>query len=164
MTHADEFRRLFAYEQDAHADTLASLKAAEPAHRDHADFAKAIELAAHIATCRDMWLGRLHGDRNRPATLFPSVVSLADVVGAFERTHANWSKYLERLDDPELDRPFEYAGYDGGRYRDCVRNVLIQLFGHSLYHRGQIALLLRRIGAEPASTDFVFWTRQAIEV
>jgi uncharacterized damage-inducible protein DinB len=48
-----------------------------------------------------------------------------------------------------------------GRSRQS-KNVLIQLFGHSLYHRGQIALLLRRIGAEPASTDFVFWTRQAI--
>lgn len=162
MTSADEFRRLFAYEQDAHADTLASLKAAEPACREHADFVKAIELAAHIATCRDMWLGRLQGQSVRPATLFPSASSFRDLACVFDRTHSNWSAYLDHLDDAELDRLFEYLGYDGGRYRDSVRNVLIQLFGHSLYHRGQIALLLRRIGAEPARTDFVFWTRRAI--
>jgi len=37
------------------------------------------------------------------------------------------------------------------------------LFGHSWYHRGQIAMLLRSIGAEPAVTDIVFWARQPVK-
>jgi len=44
-----------------------------------------------------------------------------------------------------------------------VEDILAQLFGHSWYHRGQIALLVRSIGAEPAATDFVYWTREAID-
>ena len=32
-----------------------------------------------------------------------------------------------------------------------------------LYHRGQIALLLRAVGAEPVPTDFLFWTREALD-
>ena len=43
-----------------------------------------------------------------------------------------------------------------------VEDILTQLHGHSLYHRGQIALLLRAMGAEPVSTDFVFWTRESL--
>lgn len=35
-------------------------------------------------------------------------------------------------------------------------------FEHSSYHRGQIALLLRSAGAEPAVTDFLFWTREPV--
>ena len=35
-----------------------------------------------------------------------------------------------------------------------VEDVLTQLYGHSRYHRGQIAMLLRSIGAEPAATFY----------
>ena len=31
-----------------------------------------------------------------------------------------------------------------------------------LGHSAQIALLLRAMGAEPVSTDFVFWTRESL--
>ena len=34
---------------------------------------------------------------------------------------------------------------------------------HSWYHRGQIATLVRALGAEPAVTDFVFWSRELVE-
>ncbi|HEY7544618.1 MAG TPA: DinB family protein [Blastocatellia bacterium] len=60
-------------------------------------------------------------------------------------------------------RVFEYSSLDGGRFRNSVEDILTQLFGHSLYHRGQIALLLRSIEAEPAATDFVYWSREAIQ-
>jgi len=49
---SDEFRRLFSYEQEAHQRTLTSLSAAESSRRDHPDLRKAIDLAAHIVTCR----------------------------------------------------------------------------------------------------------------
>ncbi|PYQ72791.1 MAG: hypothetical protein DMG01_23630, partial [Acidobacteria bacterium] len=87
----------------------------------------------------------------------------AEVVEMFERMHAIWSRYLDDLADAELERRFEYTTYTGERYADAVHNVLTQLFSHSSYHRGQIALLLRRIGAEPALTDFVFWTRRRVD-
>ena len=110
-----------------------------------------------------MWLSRMTGSVPLPATLFPEGTPLAEVVEMFERMHAIWSRYLDDLADAELERRFEYTTYTGERYADAVHNVLTQLFSHSSYHRGQIALLLRRIGAEPALTDFVFWTRRRVD-
>jgi uncharacterized damage-inducible protein DinB len=52
------------------------------------------------------------------------------------------------------------AGFRDRLPRNSIEDILTQLFGHSCYHRGQIAQLLRSIGAEPAVTDFVFWTRE----
>jgi uncharacterized damage-inducible protein DinB len=66
------------------------------------------------------------------------------------------------LDERELSRVFEYQSWDGPRYRNSIEDILTQLFGHSWYHRGQIALLLRSSGSEPAATDFVFWCRAPI--
>jgi uncharacterized damage-inducible protein DinB len=76
---------------------------------------------------------------------------------------ASWSTYLSQLTDAELARIFEYRSYDGSRFRNSIEDILTQLFGHSWYHRGQIAQLIRRLGAEPAVTDFVFWTREPVK-
>ena len=74
---------------------------------------------------------------------------------------SRWNEYLGRLTDAELARVFEYRSFDGGRFRNRVEDVLTQMFGHSLYHRGQIATLVRAAGGVPATTDFVFWAREA---
>ena len=88
--------------------------------------------------------------------------ALDDLARRVETMHAAWSAWLGGLDDEALARPFEYQSFEGAWYRNRVADILTQLFGHSLYHRGQIALLLRAAGAEPAVTDFVFWAREAI--
>jgi hypothetical protein len=35
-----------------------------------------------------------------------------------------WSAYLERLEDAELARVFEYQSLDGGSYRNNVEDIL----------------------------------------
>jgi uncharacterized damage-inducible protein DinB len=66
------------------------------------------------------------------------------------------------VDDDELTREFEYQSLDAGRFRNRIEDILAQLFGHSSYHRGQIAMLVRAAGGQPAITDLVFWCRQPV--
>lgn len=160
MTGIEQFRRLFEYEKDAHVRTLQSLRAAAAAHAGDSDFHKALELAMHLVAARLMWLHRFGVRENRPDSWFPAVRDVAEVETAYDAMHAEWSSYLAGVDDAELARTFEYDTANAGRFRSAIGDILIQLFGHSSYHRGQIALLLRRVGAEPAPTDFVFWTRE----
>jgi uncharacterized damage-inducible protein DinB len=155
----DQFRRLFEYEQDAHARVLESLRLAVPHYQADADFIRAIDLAAHIVTCRAMWLTRIRGGIGLPSTLFPTGWSLIDLEREFARTEQEWRACLATIDRNELVRCVEYVSYEGRTFRSSVHDILVQLFGHSLYHRGQIALLLRRMGASPAATDFIFWSR-----
>ena len=86
------------------------------------------------------------------------VVSLRDARAA-HGTDPGWQRAVDLL----AHRDFEYVSLDGPRFRSRVDDILTQLFGHSWYHRGQIALLVRSIGAEPAVTDFVFWTREPLD-
>jgi uncharacterized damage-inducible protein DinB len=79
-----------------------------------------------------------------------------------ERIHRVWTEYLARLDDAELARVLEYQSLEGPWFHNTVEDILTQLFGHSWYHRGQIASLIRAIGEAPAVTDFVFWAREPI--
>jgi uncharacterized damage-inducible protein DinB len=116
-----------------------------------------------MLVARHLWLHRLGVLRDRPADLFPRGTSLQALQPATDAMERAWAKYLEGLTDAETARVFEYTSTEGLRFRNTVEDILTQLYGHSLYHRGQIAQLLRSGGAEPAVTDFVFWAREPID-
>jgi uncharacterized damage-inducible protein DinB len=158
---ADRYRRWFDYERDSHAKTLASLNAVDPKLRSSPLFQKAVDLMAHLVAARLTWLFRL-GVTSEKVELFPQTASLADLQPEVERMEAAWATYLSEINDAELERVFEYQSYEGSRFRNSVEDIFTQLFGHSWYHRGQIAQLLRMIGAEPAITDLVFWAREPV--
>lgn len=163
MTRADHYRRWFDYERDAHAKVLASLETVPATNRSAREYRKAVDLLAHIAGARLVWLFRL-GVAPRPpeGDLSDTGVELADVVRRLADVQAAWADYLARLDDAELGRVFEYQSYDAGRFKNRVEDILTQLFGHSWYHRGQIAVLVRASGGQPAATDLVYWCREPV--
>jgi uncharacterized damage-inducible protein DinB len=161
-TNTERYRRWFDYEVDAHAKVLASFDATPEETRAAPPFQKAIDLFAHMVLARRLWLYRFGVISEGPRDFFPQHVALDAVKAMAGEMHAAWSAYFGRLDDTELERVFEYRALDGPRYRSRVEDILTQLFGHSWYHRGQIALLLRQAGAEPAATDFVYWSRELI--
>ena len=156
------FRRWFEYEKDSHAKTLASLHDVSEELRESQEFLKAVYLLSHTVAARRMWLYRF-GVLKDNVELFPADVRLEEIPDELEQMETAWSRYLEQLDDAELARVFEYQSYEGPRYRNTIEEILTQLFGHSWYHRGQIAQLVRSIGAEPAATDFVFWAREPVD-
>jgi uncharacterized damage-inducible protein DinB len=157
----DRYRRWFEYEKDGHAKTLNSLNSVSQGLRNSEEFRKAVYLMGHIIAARRMWLFRL-GVVTQNSDLFPREITLAELPGQLSETEALWSKYLEQLNDEDLATVFEYQSYEGPRFRNTIEEILTQLFGHSWYHRGQIAQLVRSLGATPAVTDFVFWSREPV--
>jgi len=159
--NAEKYRRWFEYEQDSNAKVLASLQAVPDTLRVLPDFQKAVNLMAHLVAARNMWLYRL-GHGTQPPDLFPNATPITDLPKLIAAMESAWRSYFQNLTDAELERSFDYQSYDGPRFRNTIEDVLTQLYGHSLYHRGQIAMILRSIGAEPAPTDFIYWTREPV--
>ncbi len=154
----DRFRRWFEYEQDAHAKVLASFDTVPPDRRDSPEFRKAVSLLAHIVGARRVWLGRM-GAAPPFSGLFSEETDVERVAADWREVGELWSRHLATLDDAAIARIFEYQSFDAGRFRNSVEEILTQLFGHSWYHRGQIATLVRAAGGQPAATDFVYWCR-----
>jgi uncharacterized damage-inducible protein DinB len=158
----DQYRRWFEYEKNSHAKVLASLESVPHERRSSPVFQKALTTLAHVAAARQLWLYRFGVLTEAPTDFFPTGLTVADVAGRIEKVQAAWSKYLENLHEEELARLFTYESLDGGWWRSRIEDILTQLFGHSWYHRGQIASLVRQAGGEPAITDFVYWTRESV--
>lgn len=165
MTHMDSinrFRRWFEYEIDSHTKTLDSLKSVPDSARAAPDYRKALDLMAHIATARRLWLHRLGVLAEGPSDLFPAARNWRDLQENLQEIQRLWSAYLAQVTDGDLSRPIEYRSLEGGWFRNTLEDILTQLFGHSWYHRGQIAALVRSLGGKPAETDFIFWSRRSI--
>jgi uncharacterized damage-inducible protein DinB len=160
----DSYRRWFEYEKDAHAKVVLSLETVPVAGKSTPAYRKAIDLLAHLAGARRMWLGRLGVAPPIAGPLFPVHSELPEVVAQLQQTQELWTNYLAALEESDLERVFEYQSLDAGRFRNRVADILTQLFGHSWYHRGQMAMLVRRAGGEPAITDLVYWCREPAEV
>lgn len=159
---AERFRRWFEYEIDAHAKTLGSIESVPEQGRGSVEFQKALAVFGHLVAARRIWLFRLGIAKTPPAALFPEKVTLSELKAQWNDAAEQWKTYLAKVTDEELVKPFEYQSLDAGRFRNTVEEVLTQLFGHSSYHRGQIAMLVKTAGGAPAITDFIFWAREAI--
>jgi uncharacterized damage-inducible protein DinB len=158
----EQYQRWFVYEKDSHRKVLASFETVPPEKRDSEPFQKAMNIMGHIVAARLMWLYRFGVPVDRPANLFPTGLSHDRLLTDLELMERHWSDYFGRLTESELARVFVYQASEGDGYRSVIADVLTQLYGHSLYHRGQIASLVRAAGGEPAKTDFIFWSREAV--
>jgi uncharacterized damage-inducible protein DinB len=146
-TMSDRFRKWYEHERDAHAKVIRSLET----------------VLAHLAMARRVWLERLGIIPAATGSLFPDKNKLAETVTQLETVEQLWSDYLGKISDEELARFVEYTSFDAGRCRSRLEDILTQLFTHSAYHRGQIALLVRAAGGEPAATDYIYWCREPVK-
>src|SRR3990172_4527781 len=158
----EQLRLWFEYEKDAHSKTISSLIAVPKEKRKLKEFQKAVGLFAHIIGARWLWLYRMGFSKNIPDNLFPTDVNVEEINSMAEKLYAVFDDYFIKLDEKELERIFEYKSTEGLWYTNKVEEILTQLFGHSWYHRGQIAQLVRMTGETPAETDYVYWTRKQI--
>jgi uncharacterized damage-inducible protein DinB len=163
METVEQYRRWYEYEQDAHEEVMAALETVPASKRTNPEFARAVDLLAHIAAARRLWLFRIGAIPAGPRDLFPKHTALEQVHRDLADIQDAWGMYLEHLDGEELGREFTYRSIEGPAFRNTVEDILTQLFGHSWYHRGQIAACVRAVGGEPALTDFVFWSREPAE-
>ncbi|MEO6327230.1 MAG: DinB family protein [Thermoanaerobaculia bacterium] len=162
MAMAARFLRWYEYEKDSHEKVLASLAGLDLVQRDEPGFMKALELLAHTTAARRLWLARLGVTKEGPKSLFPHELALESVAGDLAVVQNLWTAYLASLSDSDLERVVVYQSTEGEWFKTGVEDILTQLFGHSWYHRAQVATLVKSMGAAPAITDFIFWCREPI--
>ncbi len=149
----EALHRLVAHLRWADRRMLDSLRRASPPP------ARAVEIFAHVLGAEHVWLARLAQQPARfpvwPALSLDGCASMADAnAGGLEA-------FVRNLGPDDLARLVPYTNSAGQRFESSVADMLLQLFTHSSYHRGQVAMLLRDQGGEPAATDFIAFVRGA---
>ena len=141
-------RRFFEFDGWANQEASRSLETmANPPER-------AVALLGHIAATQRVWLERAHS-KALSVALWPPW-SLSEIAKQLPATLDEWI-HLIATDD--LSRDFAYTNTKGQQFRSRLSDVGLHVAFHGVYHRGQIAALVRQHGGKPADTDFIVAVR-----
>jgi uncharacterized damage-inducible protein DinB len=147
------YSRLLRYDAWANAETLGSLRGADPP-------AKAVRWMGHIVGSGALWLARLR--QEPPAMAVWPDLDLEACAAGIERLADRWPRYLESLPRAGLEEGVGYRNSLGEYWTSTVGNILTHVAMHGAYHRAQIAAAVREGGREPAYTDFIHAVRQGL--
>jgi len=137
----------------------ADAAALEALRRSSGSDTQALTIYSHVLGAEAVWLARLAG-RPSDVAVWP-ILSLEQAASLAERNAAELDALLASLSPDDLGREVDYRTSDGRAFRSSIEDILLHVALHGSYHRGQIALLIRGGGGEPASTDYIAFIRGA---
>ena len=144
----DHFNRLNEYNRWANRRVLDGLK-------NQTVPEKALALLSHVVLAESVWQMRLNEEPVSSGVF--DVLSLEEIEDMMNRNEAGWTSLLESTED--FNWKIDYKMLNGTPVQSNITDILTHIFNHGTYHRAQIASLLRQSGLEPASTDFISFSR-----
>lgn len=146
----EHLRRLFTYDEWAIGQSLATLK--EPANPE------AQTMLSHILAAEKVWMMRLRGEDSSGVALFEPY-SLEECGRLSDDLHRKYLEYIDLLDEADLENLITYKNTRGVEFQTPIGEILTHVALHGVYHRGQIALLVRQGGGKAVGTDYIIYTR-----
>lgn len=146
---AVDFARLLKYEDWANREEVLRLRtSSNPA---------ALRILGHILGAQWLWYARLRQERPREA-VWPDL-SLDDCERSLDLIGSFWTEFLA---DADFGATISYTNSKGEPWTSRVDDIITHVFLHGAYHRGQIAIVLRTAGEEPAYTDYIHCVRNEL--
>ena len=160
----EDIRLLYEYERWANSRILKLVEALsqEQFTRDlGGSFPSVRDVLLHLAASKWAWLRYwkesspsdqvLTGLFARSGSLFrpEHVATFAAVQEKWAEVEQESAEFVEGVTDEQLERMFPVR-----HTSMSVAHLLQHLANHSTYHRGQIAMMLRQLGAQAQGTDF----------
>lgn len=158
----EDSRLLYDYNSWANhrsLDACAALSGEQFSRDLKSSFSSVQDTLVHIFSAEWIWLERWHG---RAPTVFPNAAdfpSLESVRNYWAKIDRDLLDYVSSLTQDDLQRVISYKRISGEAYAQPLWQLLQHVANHSTYHRGQIAGMVRQLGAKPISTDLILFFR-----
>jgi uncharacterized damage-inducible protein DinB len=118
----------------------------------------ALRYFAHVLASERVWLLRLRNEDSRGRPGWPEL-GLEELHALATANADDFARFLNGLAEADLDVDTVYSTSEGVPYRNTTCDILVHVALHGSYHRGQIALIIRRDGGLPVNTDFITFAR-----
>ena len=114
----------------------------------------------HMWDAESMWWQRMkmHEHCLRPSDNFKGVTR--DAVNGLMSQSRLWEVWVAGVGDHMLDHVFQFQTNKREQVKMPIYQMLMHVFNHGTYHRGQLINMLRQLGVEKLPpTDFSVWVR-----
>lgn len=159
----EEMRVLYDYNAWAnrrHLEAASKVTTEEFLRPMGSSFGALRDTLAHIYGAEWVWLERFQA---RSPEKLPDVTQFQDLPSLREKWLEHEPRLLAfvgNLTQEDLNRVMEYKTLKFGVYRNPLWQSMQHVVNHGTYHRGQIATMLRQLGAKPVATDLIFFYRE----
>lgn len=117
----------------------------------------------HIWDAESIWWQRMKLQEViiRPSSAFDGTT--ADISTSLLQQNKLWETWIKNASLAALDHVFMYQNFRQEQFKQPIFQMLLHVFNHGSYHRGQLVSLLRLAGIEKIpQTDFVVWSRKKL--
>ncbi len=159
----EEVRILFDYNAWANRralDAAAQLSPEQFTKPLGSSFSSVRDTLVHICGAEWIWCERFEGRSPSAAPDFSSLQTVDSVRTHWSAQEAKLLTFVRGLTQADLERIMEYKTINFGVYKNPLWQSMQHLVNHGTYHRGQIATLLRQLGAKPIPTDLMHFYRE----
>ena len=118
-------------------------------------FASMRDTLVHMVETEVIWLERWRGQSPQSVLSpeqFPSLGAVSERWRAVER---EMREYLATLSEETLEQPVTYVSQKGDSFTYELWRPMLHVITHQSYHRGQVTTLLRQLGLQPPTVDFL---------
>jgi uncharacterized damage-inducible protein DinB len=142
--------KLFTYDEWAIGRSLSSLQDTVSS--------EAQLMLSHILSAEKIWMVRLQGEDSSAIPVFEEF-SLEECARISDELHRDYLAYIDSLTESDLDTLISYKNTKGVPFQTSIKDILTHVGLHGVYHRGQVALLVRQGGGTAIGTDYIIYTR-----
>lgn len=124
-------------------------------------FPSLFKTVLHLLDASSIWWQRLKLQEKivRPGESFSG--TFADLRKQIQQQDKQWVEWMTATNEHGLQHEFIYRNQKKERFKQPVYEMLLHLFNHNTYHRGQLVTMLRQLGIEKIpATDFALWSRK----
>jgi uncharacterized damage-inducible protein DinB len=158
MIEVQAVRELYRYNRWANGRTFDAVSTLTPEQfaRDlGASHPSLRDTLTHVVWAESIWLQRWTGSSPRTvlqASEFPRPDALR---ARWAEVEAQQRVFVEAVTPERLASIVRYVNLQGETWQYPLWRQMYHLVNHSTYHRGQVAAMLRQVGARPHATDFL---------
>lgn len=120
---------------------------------------EALRLLSHLLACERLWLERIETGDSSELEIWPDL-SLEECAALLEENVEKYRRFLGSSSEEDLTGTVTYRDSSGREFDTPLGEILLHVFLHGTYHRGQIARALRDGGYEPVNTDLIQFVRE----
>jgi uncharacterized damage-inducible protein DinB len=115
----------------------------------------------HLWNAESIWWQRMKLQERivAPAETFTGTTTEAGQ--QLQLLNKQWHEWISGAQERMLEHVFMYHNSKREQFKQPIYQMLLHVFNHGTYHRGQLVNQLRQLGvAKIPATDFIVWSRK----
>ena len=123
-------------------------------------FPSVYKTVLHLMEVENVWWERLQLVEN--TTLFGWFTGDFDELSKkLLELSQQWNDWIQNTNDVNISHVFAYQNSKKEQFKQPVYEMLLHLFNHQTFHRGQLVTMFRQLGVDKIPpTDFIVWSRK----